>query len=104
MWSFGVLLWEMYSYGAQPFDGMTGHEAVAHTDAGHRLPQPERADYTVYRWMRDCWEVDPKARPSFKELAEFFSENPEYVNMRELLVYQDVREIAAGKGLSPPAS
>ena len=83
----------MYSYGIQPYSDMSGQEAVAHIQKGHRLLRPEKADIDVYSWMTCCWEHQPENRPSFSQLFEFFSENPEYLNLKELLKFQDFQQL-----------
>ncbi len=93
MWSFGVLLWEMYTLGKQPYEDMTGAETVRFVEAGHRLSRPERAELDVYSAMLWCWEHRPGDRPTFQELFRIFVENPEYENMKELLKVQDLTQL-----------
>lgn len=90
VWSFGVLLLEMYTFGDQPYDGMTGMEVVKFIDSGKRLSRPAKAELEVYSMMTWCWEQEPQKRPKFLELFKFFSENPEYSNLKELLISQDL--------------
>jgi len=93
VWSYGVVLWEMYSYGLQPFDGKSGMETVQYIETGHRLPQPEMATNDVYDYMLKCWQYHPNDRPGFDELFSVFSDNPEYTNLTELLQTQDLQEL-----------
>jgi len=65
-WSFGVLLWEIYSLGLRPYIGVANHEMVNHLQLGHRLMQPRGCPDEVYAGvMQQCWEVNPAARPAF---------------------------------------
>lgn len=94
VWSYGVLLWEMYTKGKQPYEGMRGDEVVRFIEEGKRLPLPDSADGDVRNMMSLCWEHHPKLRPTFQELLKFFSESPaEYMNLKELLVNQDLSQL-----------
>ena len=93
VWSYGVLLWEMYSYGKQPYDGLTGQETVKMIEEGKRLPRPDRAELDIYQTMEWCWEYKPADRPTFQDLFDKFSDNPEYSNLREMLKSQDFEQL-----------
>ena len=93
MWSYGIFLWEMYTYGKQPFEHLTGHETASYLEDGHRLPRPEAAEIDVYSAMLWCWEYKPEDRPNFNDLFKMFAENPEYDNIKELLRIQDLQEL-----------
>lgn len=93
VWSYGVLLWEMYTFGDQPYNGLTGMEVVKFIDSGKRLMRPEKAEIEVYSFMTWCWEEDPSKRPKFSELFKFFAENPEYSNLKELMLTQDLAKL-----------
>ena len=94
VWSYGVLLWEMYSFGSQPYDGMTGAEVVKFVDEGHRLLRPQKAELEVFSMMSWCWEYEPCKRPKFYELFNFFVDNPEYANLKELILTQDLEKLS----------
>ncbi len=93
VWSFGILLWEMFTYGKQPYDDMTGIETLRFIEEGRRLARPDRAELEMYSTMLWCWEYRPEDRPSFQELFRIFVENPEYENMKELLKNQDLHQL-----------
>ena len=88
MWSFGILLWEMYSYGQQPYEGMEAHQLLKFLNSGQRLSMPDAASAEVQQQMLDCWSLEPDHRPRFVELLNFFAENREYLNLKELLTTQ----------------
>ena len=55
IWSFGVFLWELYSYGRQPYEGQTDEEVVGCLQAGELLQQPDECPNEVYDLMLQCW-------------------------------------------------
>ena len=93
VWSYGVLLWEMYTYGDQPYGSMTGAEVVKYIEAGQRLQRPPLAEIDIYATMTWCWEEKAADRPSFNDLFKKFTENPEYSNLVELLRTQDLGQL-----------
>ncbi|KAK9889307.1 hypothetical protein WA026_004588 [Henosepilachna vigintioctopunctata] len=85
VWSFGVTIWEMYSFGSSPYGEMKGSEAINLIEAGGRLEQPEACPDNIYKVMGQCWQYKPENRPSFKNLLDIFCGDSEYMNIRELL-------------------
>lgn len=73
MWSFGVTMWEIFSYGHTPYDHLPPTDVLAWLEKGERLecPQPCISIPIVYEWMLKCWEYEPATRPSFSESKEF---------------------------------
>ncbi|XP_041051101.1 vascular endothelial growth factor receptor kdr-like isoform X1 [Carcharodon carcharias] len=71
VWSFGVLLWEIFSLGASPYPGVQIDEEFCHRlKEGTRMKPPEYSTPEVYQTMLDCWHGDPGERPTFSELVE----------------------------------
>ncbi|XP_055320605.1 activated Cdc42 kinase-like isoform X4 [Sitodiplosis mosellana] len=70
VWAFGVCLWEMFSYGFQPWAALTGHQILEAIDEPHyqRLEQPECCPKEYYTLMLKCWQHDPSKRPKFCEI------------------------------------
>ncbi|CAJ0579858.1 unnamed protein product, partial [Mesorhabditis spiculigera] len=87
VWSFGVLLWQAFSYGAFPFPELRDEEAVHLAYArGTVPPRPELASRHVYTRMCSCWLRNPMDRPTFPELRDSFyqtferlHENPGFI-------------------------
>ena len=74
LWSFGVLMWEAFSYGATPFADMTPIETALAVRDGHRLPRPATCPMPVYSMMLRMWSLQPSARPLPKAVqAELLS-------------------------------
>ncbi|XP_049955937.1 tyrosine-protein kinase Shark isoform X2 [Schistocerca serialis cubense] len=86
VWSFGVTLWEMFSFGMQPYGELKGTEVIELIERGERLSQTPHCPDEVYKIMKRCWEYNPKDRPTFNELLEIFSSDPEYINIKELVM------------------
>ncbi|XP_053317849.1 megakaryocyte-associated tyrosine-protein kinase [Spea bombifrons] len=70
VWSFGVLLWEVYSYGRSPYPKMSIKKAVEALKQGYRMESPENCPPVMYSLMRDCWMEEPEKRPTFKKIKE----------------------------------
>ncbi|XP_037673612.1 vascular endothelial growth factor receptor 3 isoform X2 [Choloepus didactylus] len=71
VWSFGVLLWEIFSLGASPYPGVQiNEEFCQRLKDGTRMRAPELATPAICHIMLSCWSGDPKARPAFSELVE----------------------------------
>ncbi|CAH3034749.1 unnamed protein product [Porites lobata] len=68
IWSFGVLLWETFSYGNTPYPGLSNRETRDKVENGYRMPAPAETPAPVYQLMKDCWTVDPEKRPRFSEI------------------------------------
>ncbi|RZF49331.1 hypothetical protein LSTR_LSTR016833, partial [Laodelphax striatellus] len=70
IWSFGVALWEFFSLARTPYPGIEGvQELYKKLESGYRMERPAFAPDIVYRIMLECWNEDPKRRPSFTDLA-----------------------------------
>ncbi|XP_069510189.1 vascular endothelial growth factor receptor 3 isoform X4 [Ambystoma mexicanum] len=71
VWSFGVLLWEIFSLGGSPYPGVQiNEEFCQRLKDGTRMRAPEYATAEIYRIMLSCWHGDPKERHTFSDLVE----------------------------------
>ncbi|XP_030594896.1 vascular endothelial growth factor receptor kdr-like [Archocentrus centrarchus] len=71
VWSFGVLMWEIFSLGASPYPGVQiDEEFCCRLKEGTRMGAPEYASSEIYQTMLDCWQGKPQERPTFTELVE----------------------------------
>ncbi|NWQ86059.1 TXK kinase, partial [Burhinus bistriatus] len=68
VWSFGVLMWEVFTEGKMPFESKSNSEVVREISQGNRLYRPLLASHTVYKVMYSCWHEKPEGRPTFAEL------------------------------------
>uniref|UniRef100_A0A8C5BMQ8 receptor protein-tyrosine kinase n=1 Tax=Gadus morhua TaxID=8049 RepID=A0A8C5BMQ8_GADMO len=65
VWAYGVVLWEVFSQGMQPYYGMAHEEVIYYVRDGHILGCPENCPLELYSLMRLCWSTQPSDRPSF---------------------------------------
>uniref|UniRef100_A0AAV2LBP7 receptor protein-tyrosine kinase n=1 Tax=Knipowitschia caucasica TaxID=637954 RepID=A0AAV2LBP7_KNICA len=71
VWSFGILLWEIFSLGASPYPGLYIDETFCHRlKEGTRMRAPQYSTPEIYSTMLACWEPRPSDRPSFTELVQ----------------------------------
>ncbi|XP_021367152.1 fibroblast growth factor receptor 3-like isoform X2 [Mizuhopecten yessoensis] len=70
VWSFGVLFWEIVTLGATPYPGMTAREVIKTVLIGKWLQRPLHCKQELYSMMTRCWDMEPKERPSFSEIAK----------------------------------
>ncbi|KAM4691491.1 tyrosine-protein kinase Srms [Rhinophrynus dorsalis] len=70
VWSFGILIYEVYTFGQQPYKGMNNKEVLDNVIKGYRLPAPQLCSQDMYSLMLQCWKDKAQERPSFQELVE----------------------------------
>ncbi|KAK7889927.1 hypothetical protein WMY93_025487 [Mugilogobius chulae] len=68
IWSFGVVLWEVFSYGLQPYYGFSNQEVMEMVRKRQLLPCPEDCPPRFYGLMTECWQEGPARRPRFKDI------------------------------------
>uniref|UniRef100_A0A3Q3JV09 Receptor protein-tyrosine kinase n=1 Tax=Monopterus albus TaxID=43700 RepID=A0A3Q3JV09_MONAL len=73
VWSYGVTIWELMTFGGKPYDGISTRDIPDLLEKGERLPQPPICTIDVYMVMVKCWMIDADSRPKFKELAAEFT-------------------------------
>ncbi|XP_038554737.1 vascular endothelial growth factor receptor kdr-like [Micropterus salmoides] len=75
VWSFGVLMWEIFSLGASPYPGVQiDEEFCCRLKEGTRMRAPEYSSSEIYQTMLDCWQGEPQQRPTFTELVEMLGD------------------------------
>ncbi|XP_055280488.1 fibroblast growth factor receptor 2 isoform X6 [Moschus berezovskii] len=91
VWSFGVLMWEIFTLGGSPYPGIPVEELFKLLKEGHRMDKPANCTNELYMMMRDCWHAVPSQRPTFKQLVEdldrilTLTTNEEYLDLSQLL-------------------
>ena len=70
VWSFGVLLWEIFSFGAQPYGEDSNAQVVKNIVNMSLLPSPAKCPDEVYTIILACWQRMPNKRPLFSTLGK----------------------------------
>lgn len=70
VWSYGVVLWEMATLAAQPYQGLSNEEVLRYVLNGRVMEKPEDCPDRLFELMQKCWRYRPKQRPTFKEILE----------------------------------
>ncbi|KAJ8024535.1 Fibroblast growth factor receptor 1 [Holothuria leucospilota] len=70
VWSYGIVLYEIFVFGREPYQGMTPREVIVRVKAGYRLEKPEDCPDEVYDIMWKCWQYEPSQRPTFKSIKQ----------------------------------
>ncbi|KAF8567034.1 hypothetical protein P879_06255 [Paragonimus westermani] len=70
VWSFGILLTEIVTYGRSPYPGMHNAEVLRQVEAGYRMSKPPGCPPELYDLMLECWAADEQKRPSFVDIQK----------------------------------
>ncbi|KAL5499849.1 hypothetical protein EMCRGX_G011313 [Ephydatia muelleri] len=70
VWSYGVVLFEIWSLGHTPFTHLSIEDTIKAVDAGKRMPPPPGCPRAIYQLMMKCWHPDPSVRPTFTSIVE----------------------------------
>ena len=68
VWAYGVLVWEIFAYGVQPYTGLSDVETYKCITSLQLLERPKECPEAVYQLMQHCWSKDPPLRPSFDDI------------------------------------
>nr|XP_054769386.1 tyrosine-protein kinase ABL1-like [Lytechinus pictus] len=97
VWAFGILLWEIATYGCSPYPGVDLQHVYGKLEQGYRMERPEGCPTDVYKLMLKCWEWRPTERPSFTEIHE------EMNNMfQNSSISEEVEKSLHRRGKDPP--
>uniref|UniRef100_A0A4W3H7L6 Fibroblast growth factor receptor n=2 Tax=Callorhinchus milii TaxID=7868 RepID=A0A4W3H7L6_CALMI len=69
VWSFGILMWEIFTLGGSPYPGIPVEELFKLLKEGHRMDRPSNCTHELYLLMRECWHAASSQRPTFKQLV-----------------------------------
>ncbi|XP_039299977.1 uncharacterized protein LOC111045716 isoform X1 [Nilaparvata lugens] len=78
-WSYGVLLYEITTFGSFPFQGMTNNEVLDHVKSGKTLQIPKKVKPHLEGLISSCWHIDPKRRPPASEIVVFLANHPKLI-------------------------
>uniref|UniRef100_A0A674J121 Ephrin type-A receptor 10 n=1 Tax=Terrapene triunguis TaxID=2587831 RepID=A0A674J121_9SAUR len=80
VWSFGIVMWEVMSYGERPYWDMSNQDVIKAIEDGFRLPPPMNCQPPLHQLMLDCWQKERNERPKFSHIHNILSkmlQNPE---------------------------
>ena len=66
VWAFGVLTWEVATYGSNPYPGVDLASVLERLETGYRMPKPSHCPELLYSIMMRTWDIEPNNRPMFK--------------------------------------
>ncbi|NXY47233.1 EPHA7 protein, partial [Ceuthmochares aereus] len=73
VWSFGIVMWEVMSYGERPYWDMSNQDVMKAVEDGFRLPAPVNCQPPLHQLMLDCWQKDRSRRPKFSHIHNILS-------------------------------
>ncbi|XP_051775040.1 ephrin type-A receptor 7-like isoform X1 [Erpetoichthys calabaricus] len=82
VWSFGIVMWEVMSYGERPYWDMSNQDVFKAIEDGFRLPAPMNCPLPLHQLMLDCWQKDRDERPKFAQIHSILNKmvrNPESI-------------------------
>ncbi|XP_059506305.1 ephrin type-A receptor 6 isoform X3 [Stegostoma tigrinum] len=71
VWSYGIVMWEVMSYGERPYWEMSNQDVILSIEEGYRLPSPMGCPGTLHQLMLHCWQKERNHRPKFTEIVSF---------------------------------
>ncbi|XP_041826302.1 ephrin type-A receptor 5 [Melanotaenia boesemani] len=69
VWSYGIVMWEVMSYGERPYWEMSNQDVIKAVEESYRLPGPMDCPEALYHLMMDCWQRERSSRPKFDEIV-----------------------------------
>ncbi|XP_056292788.1 ephrin type-A receptor 8 [Pseudoliparis swirei] len=88
VWSYGVVMWEVMSYGERPYWNLTNRDVIKSVEEGYRLPAPLGCPGPMHTLMLDCWQKDRSERPRFCQIVTVLDKlirNPENLKSMNML-------------------
>lgn len=73
VWAFGILLWELATYGMSPYPGVDLSQVYEMLESGYRMPCPDGCPQEVYDMMMKCWSWEPQDRPQFSNIHNWLN-------------------------------
>ncbi|KAJ8256258.1 hypothetical protein COCON_G00184100 [Conger conger] len=86
VWSYGIVMWEVMSYGERPYWDMSNQDVIKAVEEGYRLPPPMDCPDSVHQLMLACWHEDRSARPKHSQVLTLLDKlirNPHSLRRRE---------------------
>jgi len=100
IWSFGIVMWEIFTFGAVPYGEMKNMEAAKWIKQGHRLAKPAKCSDGIYALMQRSWANDPADRVTFAAMFDLLS----HINYDADIQIQSAAQAAQGAIVRHPDS
>nr|XP_021521969.1 ephrin type-A receptor 5 isoform X5 [Aotus nancymaae] len=104
VWSYGIVMWEVVSYGERPYWEMTNQDVIKAVEEGYRLPSPMDCPAALYQLMLDCWQKDRNSRPKFDDIVNMLDKLIRNPSSLKTLVNASCRVSNLLAEHSPPGS
>ncbi|XP_027521950.1 ephrin type-A receptor 6 isoform X5 [Corapipo altera] len=93
-WSYGIVMWEVMSYGERPYWEMSNQDVILSIEEGYRLPAPMGCPASLHQLMLHCWQKERNHRPKFSDIVGFLDKlirNPSTLHtlVEDVLVMPD---------------
>ncbi|XP_044522869.1 ephrin type-A receptor 6 [Gracilinanus agilis] len=93
-WSYGIVMWEVMSYGERPYWEMSNQDVILSIEEGYRLPAPMGCPASLHQLMLHCWQKERNHRPKFTDIVSFLDKlirNPSTLHtlVEDILVMPD---------------
>jgi len=95
VWSFGIVMWEVMSYGERPYWNWSNQDVIKAIEKGYRLPAPMDCPEAIHQLMLDCWQKERAHRPTFSNIVKTLD--------KLICCPETLRKIAASQAANPLA-
>lgn len=101
VWSFGVLLWEIFTLGGNPYPSVPIEKLFDLLRSGYRMDKPPYASHEIYNLMLECWNCESFSRPDFHELTRLLTSilnrvtNEDYIDLQDTPLESPVSSVPA---------
>ena len=100
-WSFGVLLFEVFTMGGSPYPGLSVHQVIQFVSDGLRMTKTHEIPMAIYQIMLNCWKENPDERPTFQDLIKEINDLVEAPDDVSILINYTQIELYIGVGSDP---
>uniref|UniRef100_A0A672MHS8 Ephrin type-A receptor 7 n=1 Tax=Sinocyclocheilus grahami TaxID=75366 RepID=A0A672MHS8_SINGR len=98
VWSYGVVMWEVMSYGERPYWNLTNRDVIKSVEEGYRLPVPMGCPGALHTLMLDCWQKNRNERPRFCQIITVLDKlirNPENLKLNSPLMNRSIPDFTS---------
>ncbi|XP_053319588.1 macrophage colony-stimulating factor 1 receptor [Spea bombifrons] len=84
VWSYGILLWEIFSLGRSPYPGiLINRKFYKMIKDGYKMDCPEYAPLEIYHIMKACWDLEPTQRPTFNQISDLINKQMSHIQEQD---------------------